>query len=103
MDFSINHKEKCDINHAGSSNAMEVAAAKVIWERSKSGKLRYVTMLSDGDSKAYDAVRDMKPYGDDDDLQIKKEECLNHVAKRLTAALETLKKSLQHLSVVREC
>ena len=72
---------------------MEVAAAKIIWERSKSSKLRYVTMLSDGDSKAYDAVAKLKPYGED--KPVCKEECINHVAKRMTAALENLKKSKQ--------
>lgn len=48
--------------------------------------LWYGTMLSDGDSKAFDAVRDLKLY----DVPIKKEECINHVAKRLTTALNTL-------------
>ena len=74
------HKEVCTINHSGSSNAMEVAAAKKIQERSTNGPLHYVTMLSDCDSKAYDAVTNMKPYGN---KLVKKEECVNHVAKRL--------------------
>ena len=91
-DFMAKHKEVCTINHSGSSNAMEVAAAKKIWEKSTNGPLHYVTMLSDGDSKAYDAVTNMKPYGN---KLVKKEECVNHVAKRLGAALETLKKKSQ--------
>lgn len=49
-------------------------------------------MLSDGDSKAYDAVTKLRPYGD---KVIKKEECINHVAKRLTHELENLKKNKQ--------
>lgn len=34
--------------------------------------------------------KSMKPYGDD--IEIKKEECVNDVAKRLKAGLENLKK-----------
>lgn len=91
-DFMNKHKEVCTINHSGSSNAMEVAAAQKIWERSKNGPLNYVTMLSDGDSKAYDAVCNMKPCGE---KLLKKEECVNHVAKRLGASLETMTKKSQ--------
>lgn len=62
----------CDSNHQGSSASMEVAAAVEIWERSKSYKgLRFRYMISDGDSKAYNAVRgtyglcnQCKKYGD---------------------------------------
>ena len=49
-------------------------------------------MLSYGDSKAYDAVTNMKPYGN---KLVKKEECVNHVATRMWSALETLKKKSQ--------
>jgi hypothetical protein len=35
-------------------------------------------------------LQDIKPYGDD--IQIVKEECVNHVAKRLSTALRNLKK-----------
>lgn len=67
---------------------MEAEAARRIWKRSSDGILHYTIMLSDGDSKAYDAVCELKPY---DDKVTKKEECINHVEKRLTAALESLK------------
>lgn len=86
-EFWTAHKDECVKNHDGSSNSMEVAAAKVIWARSSNSGLHYTTMLSDGDSKAFDAVMGMKPYGD---KAIKKEECLNHVAKRLTTGLNNL-------------
>ena len=42
---------------------MEVEAAKRIWLRSVDSRLQYTTMLSDGDSKAFDAVSMLKPYG----------------------------------------
>lgn len=91
-EFAERHRGRCDKNHDGSSNSMEVAAAKKILERSVHGKLHYVTMLSDGDSKAYDSICLLRPYGD---KQIKKE-CVNHVAKHLTANLKSLKtKSLK--------
>ncbi|EEC18157.1 hypothetical protein IscW_ISCW023282, partial [Ixodes scapularis] len=52
------HKDVCQKNFGGSSNAMEVVAAGVIFSRSlRLHKLQYVTMLStNGDSKAYTHV-----------------------------------------------
>ncbi|KAK4316439.1 hypothetical protein Pmani_012403 [Petrolisthes manimaculis] len=50
-------------------------------------KFRYTTVVSDGDSKAYATVKKMKPYGE---IEIEKEECINHVAKRLGTALRDL-------------
>jgi hypothetical protein len=41
-------------------------------------------MVSDGDAKAFEAIRKMKPYGA---IDITKEECVNHVSKRLGTAL----------------
>ena len=45
-------------------------------------------MLSDGDSKAYDAVSAANVYGVD--VLIEKEDCINHVAKRMGTALRKL-------------
>ena len=47
-------------------------------------------MLGDGDSKAHKAVVVMEPYGPD--VEIVKEECLNHVHKRMGTALLKLSK-----------
>lgn len=55
-------------------------AAKVMWSRSERFKLRYTTMVSDGDTKTFNALLDLKPYGPD--VVIEKAECVNHVAKR---------------------
>ena len=53
---------------------MEVEAARVLWRRSvEKHKLRYVTMPSDGDSKTFNVLNSIKPYGDN--LEIDKEEC----------------------------
>ncbi|CAN7978555.1 unnamed protein product [Ixodes persulcatus] len=88
------HKDVCQKNFGGSSNAMEVAAAGVIFSRSlELHKLQYVTMLSDGDSKAYTHVAGLGVY----DKDIQKEDCVNHVAKRMYSGMEKLKKSKKGL------
>ena len=50
----------------------------------------YRTMLSDGDSVAFNAVANAKSYGDDH--PISKVECVNHVHKRMGTALRKLAK-----------
>ncbi len=82
------HAEKCTKNFHGSANSMEAEAAKRLWQRSiPKHKLRYTTVLSDGDSKSYDALVEGKVYGE---VKIEKEECVNHVSKRMGKALRNL-------------
>ncbi|KAL8595529.1 hypothetical protein ACOMHN_000737 [Nucella lapillus] len=50
--------------------------------------MRYTTMLSDGDSKAFTELCKLNPYGPDH--PITKEDCINHVAKRVGTALRNL-------------
>ena len=45
-------------------------------------------MLCDGDSKAYDKISEMEIYGRE--KQVAKEECINHVSKRMGTALRKL-------------
>ena len=72
----------------GSSGMMEVEAARVLWRRSvQHHKLRYTVMLSDGDAKTFTELNNIKPYGD---VIIEKEECINHVSKRLGTALRNV-------------
>ena len=66
---------------------MEVEAAKIIWNRSVDSGLHYTTMLRDGDSKAFDAVKNSDVYCG---KVVEKKDCINHVAKRLTTALMKL-------------
>lgn len=68
---------------------MEVAATKAIWTRSKDSDIHYTMMLSNGDSKAFDVVVGLDVY---DGKKLTKEECINHVVKRLTTALTNLRK-----------
>ena len=68
---------------------MEAEFAVRLWQRSESEhQLRYTTMLCDGDSKAFDAVTESKCYGPD--KEIVKEDCINHVSKRMGTALKNL-------------
>ncbi|KAJ4447262.1 hypothetical protein ANN_09266, partial [Periplaneta americana] len=79
------HAPECDINHEGSSGDMEAEAALILWKRSEQYGLRYTTILSDGDASTYKRLSDEKPYGAS--VAIKKEECINHIGKRLGTAL----------------
>lgn len=76
-------------NYTGSSDGMKAAVAVTVFGRSLDNKPRYVTYISDGDTSAYDAVCTMndgeEPYGN---VKLKKKgECINHMSKRLGAAL----------------
>eukprot|EP00795_Rhopilema_esculentum_P002650 gene2650-847_t len=80
------HLQNCGKNFDGSANSMEAECAVRLWRRSKENFcLHYTTMLSDGDSKAYAAVVNDSPYGED--IVIEKEDCINHVSKRMGKAL----------------
>ena len=50
----------------------------------------YTGLVGDGDSKAYQAVVRLEPYGPD--TEILKEECINHAHKRMGTALLKLTK-----------
>ncbi|KAL8615826.1 hypothetical protein ACOMHN_048534 [Nucella lapillus] len=85
----VQHLSKCDKNFKGSSGMMEVEAACVLWRHSvEHYKLRYTVLLSDGDAKTFTELTNIKPYGDE--VHIEKEECINHVSKRLGSALRNL-------------
>lgn len=79
------HKLDCDKNYEGSSPGMEVAAAEILWNRSVDYKFRYSTIISDGDSKVFSHLQSLNVYGSE--FELKKEECVNHVSKRLGTAL----------------
>ncbi|GFS23554.1 hypothetical protein ElyMa_001642700 [Elysia marginata] len=67
------------------SGHMEVAAAELLWARSiDDHRLKYTTMLSDGNAKAFTAAQKLELY------PMAKEECVNHVAKRLGSSLRNL-------------
>ncbi|KAE8741173.1 hypothetical protein FOCC_FOCC013296 [Frankliniella occidentalis] len=84
---------ECNINYEGSSGGMEVEAAVILAGRSvEKAKFRYLHILGDGDAKSISAINKAKPYGEG--VEVKKEECVNHINKRLGNALrEAVKKS----------
>ena len=66
---------------------MEVKAAEIMWARSLDRGFRYTTVVSDGDAKTFRHLCDMRVYGE---VVIAKEECINHVSKRLGMAMRNL-------------
>lgn len=87
------HKKngECDCNFEGSANAMEAKAAKIMWKRSEElYKIRYTTLLSDGDAKTHKTLIDSQVYGPN--INIVKEECLNHISKRLVTGIKNVVK-----------
>ena len=91
LEWMETHKHHCDANYAGSSPAMEAEGALQMWKRLvETLKLRYTTVISDGDSKTIKHLNNNKPYGE---VEIEKHECVGHVQKRLGTQLRKLKKS----------
>ena len=89
--FNNWYMDNCSINYHGSANAMEVEAAKRLWGCSVATTgLTYTGFLGDGDSKAYQAVVTMAPYGPN--ITIVKKECVIHAHKRMGTALLKLAK-----------
>ena len=76
----------CDKNFEGMAGAMDAAIAEILWKRSiERHGFRYVTLLSDGDARTYNHIASLNIYGDN--CHVEKEECINHVSKRLGTAL----------------
>ncbi|GFX70309.1 uncharacterized protein TNCV_2955291 [Trichonephila clavipes] len=71
----------CAINHVGSPCGMKQEAALKLYQRSEDNGFQYTTLLSDGDAKTYQYLNTKEVYGPE--IKIKKEECINHVSKRL--------------------
>ena len=85
------HQDRCNVNYHGSSPAMEATGALRIWQRSvQKHNLRYMVIISDGDTKTVKHLNEHKPYGN---LEIVNHECVGHVQKWLGTQLRTLKKS----------
>ncbi|GFV70841.1 uncharacterized protein TNCV_773271 [Trichonephila clavipes] len=76
------HKNFCQINHIGTSGALEMKAAAKICSRSEVCGFRYTTLLSDGDAKTHKFLNNLKIYGSD--VEILKEECINQVSKSIS-------------------
>lgn len=80
----------CQKNTEKKSGEMEVEAGLILFRRSwEKRQLRYTTVLSDGDSRTFLALKEAEVYGY---IDIEKEECVNHVQKRMGTALRNLLK-----------
>ena len=86
----LEHESECQMNHTGSSGAMEVAGVRTMYQRSHTRYgLRYTTYIGDGDSSSYATIAGEKPYGDK--IDIEKKQCVGHVQKRMGSRLRKLK------------
>ncbi|GFS00332.1 phospholipid phosphatase 1 [Elysia marginata] len=82
-------KSDCCANFVGTTRHMEVATAEFLWPRSVDDYcLRYTMMLLDEDAEA-SAAQQRKIY------PVSKEECTNHVAKRLALLANCSKRNIQ--------
>ncbi|KAJ4433463.1 hypothetical protein ANN_15766 [Periplaneta americana] len=72
------HAPECDINHEGSSGAMEAEAALILWKRSEQYGLDTQQSFP-MEMPLHTRDSDEKPYGAS--VAIKKEECINHIGK----------------------
>ncbi|GFT90534.1 uncharacterized protein TNCV_1663801 [Trichonephila clavipes] len=80
------HADEWDKNFDGTSGAMEMHAALIMWRRSISDcKMRFVSMLSDGDSKTFQFLSDNKIYGSD--IKIEKERVPESYCKEASTSL----------------
>ncbi|KAK8738968.1 hypothetical protein OTU49_003766 [Cherax quadricarinatus] len=90
----VKHSPKCAKNYSGTSDNMEVEAAKILWPRSLDYNMRFDVMVSDGDTATFTNLKNMNngdgPYPG---VKVTKEECINHFSKRLKHRLGQLVKN----------
>ena len=96
MDWWKAHKSVCEVNHKGSSPAMEAAAVLDIWKRQL--HLRFTEVISDGDSKTIAILQESRPYGEN--VVISKYQCVGHVQKRVGKHLHEAKRKIAALNKV---
>lgn len=86
LEWAEAHEDECCINHDGSSGKMEVDSVKEMFARSEEEfGVRYGNYIGDGDSKTFNGILDLNPYGDD--FIVVKNECIGHVEKRMGTRL----------------
>ena len=82
-EWYVTHEPECNQNYEEASGGMEVKAAELRWTRSTDRNFTYTTILSDGDVRTFNRLTIMRVYGD---VELQKEECVNHVASTLPCA-----------------
>ena len=91
-EWKKSHEPFCQINHKGSSGSMEKEGAVEMFLQSiDKHNLKYTEYIGDGDSNSFGAVKKAlsEKYGDDYD--VRKEDCIGHIQKRMGSALRTYK------------
>lgn len=79
---------QCQKNTECKSGQMEVEAGLILFQRSfERRNLHYTTVLCDGDSRTFDAIKQAEVYGF---IPVQKEYCVNHVKKIMGTALRNL-------------
>ncbi|XP_077493058.1 uncharacterized protein LOC144104115 [Amblyomma americanum] len=79
---------QCQKNSDSKAGHMEVEAGLILFRRSlERHGLHYTTILCDGDSRTFTAIQEAKVYGF---IDVQKEDCVNHVQKRMGTALRNL-------------
>ncbi|XP_011685002.1 PREDICTED: uncharacterized protein LOC105448233 [Wasmannia auropunctata] len=81
------HEENCKANHKRSAGAMEVHGMLEMFARAETlHDAQYKTYIGDGDSKTFKALLQQEQ-------QVEKKECINHVQKRMGLRLRKVKKT----------
>lgn len=85
------HHEECLANHSGSAGKMEVDSIKEMFSQSEEKYgVRYVNYIGDGDSKTFQGILNLNPYGDE--CPVIKSECIGHIEKRMGTRLRNVRK-----------
>ncbi|GAB0089480.1 hypothetical protein DMENIID0001_040250 [Sergentomyia squamirostris] len=80
------HEDSCEANHEGSAGKMEVDSATEMFARSvDKNEVIYLNYVGDGDAKTYKSIVEENP-------EVKKKECVDHVQKRMGTRLRNLVK-----------
>ena len=73
---------------------MEAAIADVLWLRSEATpNLRYTVFVGDSDGNSFGRVASLQPYGNGEDAQVVKEDCVSHIQKRIVTNLREVKRT----------
>lgn len=87
-----NKAHDCKKNFDGRAGAMGAEIALHIWSRTTDYKMRFTTFVGDGDSSSYNNICRLNEGRGPYEVPALKEECVNHVGKRMGTRLRKIKK-----------
>jgi len=91
-DWKKDYEAKCEANHEGSAGKMEVDSATAMFARAQEiNDVKYINYVGDGDCKTFKAILENNP-------DVTKKECIDHVQKRMGSRLRKLVKKHKGLS-----